>query len=60
MENEIICVCMDVRRGVIAEVVKERKLTTVDEVGDITEAGTSCGACHEEIEQIIRETNHNN
>lgn len=53
--NELICVCMEVRRGVIENAIKTGNLKSVEEVGDKTEAGTNCGACHDDIDDIIEE-----
>lgn len=55
--DELICVCMDVKKSVIEEAVKNYSLKTVEEVGLVTEAGTSCGACRGEIEDILQSTN---
>jgi bacterioferritin-associated ferredoxin len=57
MEDEIICNCMDVTRGAIIKAIKEKGLTTVEEVSDATDAGTGCGGCVEQIEEILKEIN---
>lgn len=48
---------MDVRRGIIEDAVRAKQLKDIDEVGDETEAGTNCGACYEDIEEILKEIN---
>lgn len=55
--NELICICMDIRRGVIEDAIKQKNLTTFEGVQDTTEAGTSCGGCANEIEGILKELN---
>lgn len=55
--NELICICMDIRRGEIEDAIKSKRLTTVEGVQDTTEAGTSCGGCINEIELILKEQN---
>ncbi len=55
--DEIICHCMDVSRGEIIKAIKEKGLTTVEEVQDETDAGTGCGGCVEDIEEILEEIN---
>lgn len=55
--NELICICMDIRRGEIEDAIKAKNLTSVEGVQDNTEAGTSCGACVNEIEDILKEIN---
>lgn len=58
MDNEeIICNCMQITRGEIIEAIKLQGLKTIDEVGDETEAGTVCGSCHDDIEDILKEIN---
>lgn len=55
--DELICACMYVTRNTIESAIRERKLNSVEEVGDYTEAGTNCGACLSEIEDILEEVN---
>ena len=55
--EEIICNCMDITRGTIIDAIKNNNLKTVDEVGDATEAGTVCGSCQDDIEEILKTVN---
>jgi NAD(P)H-nitrite reductase large subunit len=48
---------MDVRRGMIEDAVKKYQMKTVDEIGDITEAGLNCGACLDELQKILDSVN---
>jgi bacterioferritin-associated ferredoxin len=48
---------MDVYKSTIVNAINEQGLQTVEEVGDATEAGTVCGACHDEIQEILDEIN---
>lgn len=57
MEDELICTCMDVYKSTIVAAIKEKGLTTVEEVGDETEAGTGCGGCQDAIQEILDEVN---
>lgn len=56
-DNETICNCMGVTRGEIIKAIKEKGLTTVEQVGDATDAGTGCGGCQEDIQDILNEVN---
>lgn len=56
-DNEVICNCMGVTRGEIIKAIKDKKLTTVEEVGEATEAGTGCGGCQPDIQSILDEVN---
>lgn len=48
---------MKVRRQEIEKAIKSNGLTDLDEVGDVTEAGTDCGACHDDIDSILFQVN---
>ena len=52
-----ICHCMGIMKSDIENAILEKGLTTVDEVGDETEAGTVCGSCIPDIEDILFEIN---
>lgn len=51
----MVCNCMQITKGEIIEAIKVGNLSTVDEIGDETDAGTVCGSCHDDIEDIIKE-----
>ena len=56
-EDELICTCMEVYKSTIVNDIKEKGLKTVEEVGDETEAGTVCGQCEDDIQEILDEIN---
>lgn len=55
--SEIICHCFEVSREEIEKAIKEQGLKTVEEVGEVTNAGTGCGGCQEQIQEILDEIN---
>jgi NAD(P)H-nitrite reductase large subunit len=55
--DEIICNCNEITRGEIIKAIKEKGLKTVEEVGDETTAGTVCGGCQDDIQEILNEIN---
>ena len=55
--DEIVCPCISLTRGEIMDAIKEQGLHTVEEVSRATQAGTVCGACVPDIEEILREVN---
>ncbi|MDD4148854.1 MAG: (2Fe-2S)-binding protein [Bacteroidales bacterium] len=55
--DEIICNCMEVYKSTIVKAIKEQGLKTVEEVGDATDAGTVCGGCQDDIQDILDEVN---
>lgn len=52
--NDVVCNCLNVTVGAIKDAVDSGAKTLV-EVQDITQAGTICGACLEDIEHLIEE-----
>lgn len=58
MENdELVCTCNEIYKSQIVKAIKEHGLKTVDEVGDVTTAGTVCGQCQDTIQEILDEVN---
>ncbi len=55
--DEIICECFDLTKGQIEDVIRAKKLKTVEQVGDEISAGTGCGMCQERIKEILDEVN---
>ncbi len=46
---------MQITKEEIIEAIKSGSLITIDEVGDDIEAGTVCGSCHDDIDDILKE-----
>ena len=53
MKNKIICPCMEVSERDIETAIKDKKLITAVEVGEVTGAGPICGVCIDDIEDIL-------
>ena len=51
--NKIVCYCANVTNGMIQDAVREGA-STLEEVQEKTGAGTVCGACVEDIENLIK------
>lgn len=60
--DKIVCSCMSVTNGMIKDAV-DSGARTLEEVQEITGAGTVCGACLDDIsrlvEQFVSESNAN-
>ena len=54
MEDRVICDCMNVTYGDIKKAI-DIGAKTLDEVKEATEAGTICGVCEDEIQEVIDE-----
>jgi len=52
-KDDLVCNCNEISRAEIIKAIKEKGLKTVEEVGAATTAGTGCGGCQEEIEEIL-------
>ncbi len=56
-EDILICTCNEIYKSVIVKAIREKGLKTVEEVGDETTAGTVCGQCQDDIQDILNEIN---
>ncbi len=54
-KDYVVCGCMVVTRNTIEEAIREKGAKTVDDIEELTEAGSACGQCKDEIEEIIEE-----
>lgn len=50
--DKIICSCLGVTNGMIKEAVASGA-NTLEEVQEITEAGTICGACLDDVQHLV-------
>jgi len=57
MEDIEICHCMGIMKSEIVKAIQDKGLTTVEEVQDETTAGTVCGGCIPDLEDILKEVN---
>ena len=54
MKDEVICYCYGITKEEIVEAIKNGA-TTLEEIQDITGAGTACGRCNSAIENILKD-----
>ncbi|TAK98349.1 MAG: nitrate reductase [Rhodospirillaceae bacterium] len=54
--NRSICSCFAVSRADIEQVIRDKRITSVGAIGVAVKAGTNCGSCIPELEEILRET----
>ena len=52
--DEVICSCLDITQGMIQEAVNNGA-KTLEDVQEINSVGTVCGACIEDVENLIAE-----
>ena len=56
MGDIIVCRCMGVTKQEIVDAIKNEGCKTFEDIQRVTEAGTVCGGCEEDINEIIEET----
>ncbi|GAB1416741.1 hypothetical protein MASR2M117_21470 [Paludibacter sp.] len=56
-DNPIVCTCMDITRNDVIQGIKEFNCKTVDDIVDAIGAGAVCGACLDDIQDILDEVN---
>ncbi|WP_369413176.1 molybdopterin-dependent oxidoreductase [Pseudomaricurvus albidus] len=54
-QGKTICACKQVGKTTLCNAIREESLTTVKQLGECTGAGTGCGTCVPELEQILVE-----
>lgn len=53
-DDHVICYCKNITVGDIKTAIKEGA-TTLEAIEEATGAGTICGQCNEEIEELLAE-----
>jgi assimilatory nitrate reductase catalytic subunit len=54
-EGPKVCACFGVTRVAIRHAVATENLTTVKQIGELLRAGTNCGSCIPELQEILRD-----
>ena len=52
--EKIVCNCYSITNGAIKEAV-DNGATTLEEVKEVTGAGTICGACLDDVQRLVEE-----
>ncbi len=52
--NKIVCNCLKVTNGMIKDAV-DNGANTLEEVQEITRAGTVCGSCVENVQHLVEQ-----
>ncbi|HEU0317927.1 MAG TPA: (2Fe-2S)-binding protein, partial [Solirubrobacteraceae bacterium] len=58
--ESIVCSCNAVKRGQIEQAIAQGGLRTPAQVGTVTRAGTGCGGCTAEIEELLDRSSDGN
>ncbi|MEZ7884968.1 Nitrite reductase [NAD(P)H] [bioreactor metagenome] len=54
-QDVLICNCNEIYRNEIIKAIEEKKCKTVEEIGEATGAGTICGGCIDDIQEVLDE-----
>ncbi len=52
-QGKIVCACKQVGKTRICEAIREQNLSSVEAISSATQAGTGCGTCVAELQQIL-------
>jgi len=52
-EKALICTCFGISEDTIQSIINENQAETVEEIGDLCNAGTGCGSCRFLIQELI-------
>lgn len=53
MDGNLICRCMNIKKDAIIKAIETGSAKTVEEIGRKTGAGTGCGRCKKNIQEIL-------
>ncbi|MBS2097726.1 (2Fe-2S)-binding protein [Carboxylicivirga linearis] len=54
-ENDFVCRHMRMTKAEIIKVIREKNITSFDDLQDETDVATICGSCVADIEEILEE-----
>jgi NAD(P)H-nitrite reductase large subunit len=52
--EDIICTCNNITKSDILDAIKQKGYSSIEEIQDALDAGTVCGSCIEDIEEILK------
>lgn len=54
-ETDLVCNCNNVTKGAILSVIREKGITTRDDIAAATQATTGCGSCTQIVDDLLAE-----
>ncbi|MFO8000217.1 MAG: (2Fe-2S)-binding protein [Marinilabilia sp.] len=54
-DNDIVCRHLQLTKADLIKVIREKNLSTLEDIQDETDAATVCGSCRGDIESILEE-----
>lgn len=52
-KGRIVCACFNVGEKTILKSIKEKQLSSIDQIGECIQAGTNCGSCKPELRGFL-------
>ena len=53
-QDKVVCNCLNITNGMIKDAV-DNGATTLEEVQQVTGAGTACGGCIDNVQRLIKQ-----
>ena len=52
-DDFMVCLCKKKKKGELIKLIREKELKTLDELREQGDVGNKCGACCEDLEQLL-------
>ena len=53
-DDFLVCLCKKKKKGELIELIREKEIKTLEELREQGDVGTKCGACCEDLEQLLQ------
>ena len=52
-DDFMVCLCKKKTKKEVRDLIREKEIKTLDELREIGDVGNKCGACAEDLEQLL-------
>ncbi|MBE6025480.1 MAG: (2Fe-2S)-binding protein [Clostridiales bacterium] len=52
-DDFMVCLCKKKTKKEVMDLIREKEIKTLDELREIGDVGNKCGACAEDLEQLL-------
>ena len=52
-DDFLVCLCKKKKKGELIELIREKEIKTLEELREQGDVGNKCGACAEDLEQLL-------
>ncbi len=53
-DDFLVCLCKKKKKGELIELIREKEIKTLEELREQGDVGNKCGACCEDLEQLLQ------